>query len=300
MALVSSTNRLSTRRSRNAFPGITATGVYLVGPDFAGRMEPEQATGNIVADLVQSGDTAAVTAIDNGWLEKFEPVTAAGLDDKYKDDDGYVFASSATAFGIMYNTDMLDADEAPQGWEDLLDPEWKSKFIMSDPTKFGSTFSALAAILHDGRFGDDYVEDLAEQDIAFEASAPVAAAAVTSGQYPVNPIYVLSFFQRDKAAGGKVEFVFPTEGGVHLSPHYIGVVKGAPNPIAAQLLETWLFSPEGQAAQAEVGYYPLSPGAPGPSGYPPAEELDLFESFPLEDVNDILAENLVKVQAAFE
>lgn len=281
------------------FPEITVNGVYLVGPDYSAKLEGEVASGQHVADLVQAGDTSVSGQVGLDYFEDFDPVTAEGLDTVYQDPDGLVLGASATAFGYMHNTNLMSADEAPAGWEELLDPAYRGQIASDNVTRFGGGFSTLSHILWDGRLGESFVGDLAGQDLHFESSIPAAGTAVATGQYALHPFYPLSFYFRDKDKGAPVEFVFPTEGGVHISPHYLGLMKGAPNPDAGKLLMTWLFSPEGQQAAAEIGYYPLMPGAAGPPGYPSAEELDLFEPFPLENVNQIARDNLATVQAAF-
>ena len=130
-------------------------------------------------------------------------------------------------------------------------------------------------------------------------SSPVAGSAVATGQFAAQPFYPLAFFIRDKAKGAPVEFVFPTEGGVHLSPHYVGIIDGAPNPDAAKLLMAWLFTPEAQQLAADTGYYPLVSGQPGPDGLPTVDDLDLMKPFVLEDVGGVMAENLEIVKQAF-
>ncbi|RGE18955.1 ABC transporter substrate-binding protein [Leucobacter sp. wl10] len=286
-------------RFTERFPGIDVVGEYLVGPDLASRLEGEAASGQRTGDVINSGDTAVLNALNQGWVEPFRPKTAEGLPEEYSSEDGAVNAPFALAFGFAYNPELLGPDEVPAGWQDLLDPRLAGKMVTEDARKNGASFSALSKIMNDGRLGDDYVERLAAQDISFESTVPVAGQLVAAGQYALNPVYPLSFYMRDAAEGAPIEFVFPTEGGVHMSPHYAALLADAPNPTAAKLLLTWLFTPEAQAAAAEIAYYPLMPGAPGPADFPAADQLDLFAPFRLEDVNAITAKNLDTVKAVF-
>lgn len=281
------------------FPGISVDPVFLVGPNYAARLETEVASGNHVADLVQSGDTSVAPQIGLEYFEPFEPVTAEDVDDSYRDQSGTVVAATAAAFGHLYNTNEISEDEAPTGWEDLLDERFAGVMATEDLTAFGGGFSVLSRLAWDGRISDGFVENLAAQDIQFESQSAVAGTVVATGQRALHPFYPLGYYLRDVERGAPVDFVFPTEGGVHLSPHYLALMDGAPNPDAAKLLMTWLFTPEGQQAAAEVGLYPLVPGEPGPDGYPAADELDHLKPFPLEDVNRIASENLEIVNAAF-
>lgn len=282
------------------FPGISVTGVYILGPDYAAKIEAEFASGQHVADIVQAGDTAIASNIVAGYFEPFHPVGAQDVDaEAYADPAGTVWAASASTFGFLYNTSMLDEADAPRGWDDLLDPSLTGAMTSDDVTRNGAGFGTLSHLLWDGRFGAEWLDALAAQDITFQSSSPVAGSAVATGQYAVQPFYPMAFYLRDKAKNAPVEFVFPTEGGVHLSPHYLGVINGAPNPDAAKLLMAWLFSPEAQDAAAEVGYYPLVPGHAGPDGLPPADELDVLLPFNLDDVGSVMAGNLEIVKQAF-
>ncbi len=282
------------------FPGIEVKNVYILGPEYAAKMEGEFASGQHVADLVQAGDTSIAGEVGQNYFVHFEPVTAKGLDKKtYADATGTVMAASALPFGFMYNTNTMKAADAPKAWNDLTDPKYRGQMTSDDVTQFGGGFSTLAQMLYDGRYDDAYLKKLAGQGIAFQSSVAVAGTSVATGEHALEPFYPLSFYMRDKAKGAPVAFVFPTGGGVHLSPHYLGVVNGAPNLEGAELLMTWLFSPEAQKAAAAVGYYPLMPGQQGPADSPPADKVDLLKPFLLADVNKISADNLKRVKAAF-
>ncbi len=52
---------------------------------------------------------------------------------------------------------------------------------------------------------------------------------MATGQFALDPFYPYSFYLRDKEQGAPVAFVFPTEGGAHISPHYLGILKSARN-----------------------------------------------------------------------
>lgn len=281
------------------FPGITVTGTYLVGPEFDAKIQAEFASGQHVADMVQAGDTSVAPQLQQGKYVPFEPVTAGQLDDGFRDPTGHLTAATGSTFGFVYNTNLMQEADAPKGWEDLTDPALKGKMTSEEVARNGGAFGTLNHLLWDGRYTEDYLAALAGQDIALQASGPVAGAAVATGQFAVNPFYPYSFYLRDKAQGAPVEFVFPTEGGAHISPHYLGLLTGAPNPEAAKLLMTWLFTPEGQQAASDVGYYPLMPDSPAPQGYPSVNELDLLKPFPIAEVGQISAGNLAKVKAAW-
>ncbi|MQA84535.1 MAG: extracellular solute-binding protein [Streptosporangiales bacterium] len=281
------------------FPGIEVRGEFFVGPEMTSKINQEFATGKHIADIAQSGDTAIAPYLEQNRLEKFVPATAEGLDPSFRDPDSVVHSSSASTFGILYNTEQVEAAQAPKGWNDLLDPRWRGRMVMEDPTKFGGSFGTLNHLMFDGGYDERFVQRLSAQNVHLVATAAASGTAVATGEFPVAATYPYSFYIRDKAKGAPVEFVFPVDGGNHLSPHYLALLSGAPHPNAAKLL-TWLFTPEGQRALADAGYYPTMPKGPAPGEYPPVDELELLEPFPIAKVNDISAENLAAVKEAFK
>ncbi|WP_417510160.1 ABC transporter substrate-binding protein [Microbacterium sp.] len=281
------------------FPGITVNPVYILGPDLTAKLEAEFASGQHVGDLIQNGDAGIAGNLLADQLEPFKPVLAGELDEvAYGEPTGAAWAATAATFGFAYNTNLLSEDEAPATWDDLLDPALKGQMTSDNMTRNGAGMGTLSHVMWDGRLGDSWLSDFAAQDITFQASTPAAGAAVATGEFAVQPAYPMAFYLRDRASGAPVNWVLP-EDGVHLSPHYVALLKGGPNSDAAKLLMAWLFTPEAQQASAELGYYPLLPGEAGPNGLPPADELDLLKPISLTDVLEVHAKNLAEVKAAF-
>lgn len=282
------------------FPGIEVRGEYLAGPELDHKLEAEVASNQHVADVIDTGNTAVARHVELDRYLPFTPVTAQGLDPSFQDEGGTTHSAMASTFGIVYNTDQVSAEAAPTSWEDLLDPRWRGKIVMQDPTSFGGAFGALSKLLNDDRYDEQFVKDLHAQNPHLVAATPATGEAVAVGEFPLAAFYPYSFYVRDADRGAPVAFVFPVEGGNHLNPHYLGVVDGAPHPEAAKLLVAWLFSPEGQQAIADVGYYPTVPDGAAPGDYPPVNELDLLKAFTLPEVNTVAAEHLELVQAVFK
>ncbi|MGH6915438.1 MAG: ABC transporter substrate-binding protein, partial [Geminicoccales bacterium] len=52
--------------------------------------------------------------------------------------EGYAAPTSGEPMAIAYNSEMVSAEEAPQTWEDLLDPKWKGKLALTDAASASS------------------------------------------------------------------------------------------------------------------------------------------------------------------
>ncbi|WP_083459630.1 ABC transporter substrate-binding protein [Jiangella muralis] len=278
------------------YPGIEVSGEHLTGPDFDSKISNEFASGQHVGDLVQGGDTSVAGHIGEGLYVPYTPVTAEGLDPRWTEPTNTVHAAAALPFGIGYNTNAVEAGEAPQTWAELGDEAWRGRIVMDDPTVSGSSLSAFRALLADDRFGEQYLTTMAAQEPHNENGSQNTGAAVASGEFDIAGYYPYSFFIRESAKGAPMGFVFPTEGGSYVSGHYLGLIDGAPNPNAAKLLMNWLFTPEGQQALAAVGYYPTMPESDGPADFPPMRDLDLIRSTPLETVASETQQALATIQ----
>ena len=76
-----------------------------------------------------------------GLLMAYEAKNAADLaSDMYRDADGYWYGIYKGILGFMVNTEELErlGLEAPQGWDDLLKPEYQGLIWMSNPNTAGT------------------------------------------------------------------------------------------------------------------------------------------------------------------
>ncbi|MFZ0081400.1 MAG: hypothetical protein WAL13_20035, partial [Trebonia sp.] len=65
---------------------------------------------------------------------------------------------------------------------------------------------------------------------------------------------------------------------------YGGIVKGAPNPLAAQLYEDWMYTPQAAAAIASEGEYSTVLADAGPAGMPQLTAIKVFPFIPLSGI----------------
>ncbi|UED83253.1 ABC transporter substrate-binding protein [Streptomyces profundus] len=287
------------RTFEETFPGITVRTEVLQGPSLTARVNLEVASGRRAADLIQTGDTTMVALAETGRFQPNRPVTAAGLPDSVIDGEERFLGVSALPFVIAFNHDIVPADEAPRGWQELIDPRWRSMLVWDNPTAAGSALTTITHLLHDGRQDEAWLTAMAEQRLGLTPSAAGVSSAMATGEYPVAVSYPYGFYLSASAKGAPLTAVFPVDGGSHLSTHFLGLLDGAPHPRAARLLTAWLFSPRGQAALAEVGQYSLLPGAPPPDGLPPLDEIDRLAHLPADQAERYSRDTLQLTQRLF-
>ena len=78
---------------------------------------------------------------------------------------------------------------------------------------------------------------------------------------------------------------------------YGGQVKGAPDPLASQLYEDWLYTPQAAAAIAAEGAYSTVLGDAGPAGLPPLAGIPQLPVIPLGGITAADNASIKKAEA---
>jgi iron(III) transport system substrate-binding protein len=212
------------------------------------------------SDVVVAGAGPALAA--TGFTQAFSsPVLAAYPKDHIGPDGSY----AATRFsyqGIGFNTRLVPANEAPQTYQDLLDPKWRGKMVWSNSQDTGAPFfiTELRQIM-----GEDkalaYLKQLGQQNIAVQsASLRSILDQVIAGEYAVGISMAMHHIAISKAKGAPVDGTMPDP--VMARSESIVLLKNAPHPYAAMLLVDFILSEAGQKVFAESQYFPAHPGVP--------------------------------------
>ncbi len=155
--------------------------------------------------------------------------------------------------GILINTKLVGADEI-KSYQDLLDPKWKGKLVLTDPTNPSSGsqwFSKMTLVL-----GEDYMRAFVKQQPAISRNDRLNVEWVAQGKYPVGVALQSAQVWKFISEGAPVA-VIDTEVGA-LSPGHgcISLMKNAPHPNAARVFLNWLLSKEGQTAFVQGSFQP--------------------------------------------
>ena len=219
---------------------------------------------------------------------KYSPAAAATFPAKFKDKDGQLIAWRITPVGILYNTELVKATEAPKSLDELLDPKWQGKISMPDPSRHASTAQYLWNLQQvKGDKWMDFAKGLAKQKPMLVESYSTVPNAIVRGEAHLGISYIQYTGQTKGPIGfASIEHVFADPSDAALSAK-------AMNPNAAKLFIEYLCSAEGQKKVAETGEFVLSPGV-----YPAIKGADKIMSN-LYMMEDPSAETLAKIQGEF-
>jgi len=114
---------------------------------------------------------------DQYWIGRFD----FGWVDKAKQ---YVYAFEGTIAPVVW----VDRDAVPSSqlstFDQLLDPAWKGKIVMSDPRVAGSASGAIGFMY--GTKGADYLTKFLQQDLTIVDQQPAVAEALARGTFHVG------------------------------------------------------------------------------------------------------------------
>ena len=206
-------------------------------------------------DVVEAARVVQVFMRKDGLFAKYIAPSTETFPENFKEKDGLITAWRALPIGILYNTELVKANDLPKTFDALLDPKWKKKISMPDPTQHATTTQFLWNLEKiKGEKWLDFVKALAKQEPHMVESLAPVANAIIRGEAYVGIAYI-KYVQQYK---GPISYVamdkYLTE------PSYVSLSAKANNPNAGKLYIDYACSAEGQKAVAEDGEFVFYPG----------------------------------------
>lgn len=151
---------------------------------------------------------------------------------------------------LFYNSQLARPGEI-KSLDDLLDPKWKGKILINDPTITGTGNAALRTIMMFK--GEDYLKKLVDQNPTIIRDARLQTEWLAQGKYAVGIGPSFGIIKDFTAAGAPISYILPTEGAfLSNSPGVTMLARNATHPNASTVFINWVLSKEAQVEFARA------------------------------------------------
>lgn len=215
----------------------------------------ERQNGLYIPDVYVEGPTSPILVYKpRGILDSLDKAIFRPdvLDEKlwgygfgpYFDKDHYLGGGTGTVqTAVIINTNMVKPGDLTS-FLDLLQPKWKGKILLGDPTVEGGAASTMGSTLT--IMGEDYIRQLAEQIGAVTRDKRLVVEWVARGKYPLAFGAGTSIVIELINQGVPVDMVSFKEGHGTTASGVVVMFNRAPNPNAARLFANWFLSKDAQ------------------------------------------------------
>lgn len=166
-----------------------------------------------------------------GLLAAYISESASDIPDRFKDPEGYWTGFAARARVILYNTNLVKAETAPESIYDLLKPEFRGKTAVAQPI-FGTTYTHAAALFAclGKQEAERFFIDFKKNDCKI-VSGNLMAAKMTADGEAFACLTDTDDANEMLTAGKPVKMVFPDKNGIGtlILPNTVALIKNGPN-----------------------------------------------------------------------
>jgi len=239
-------------------PDIDVRWLDMGSQDVYDRLRSERA--NPQADVWFGGPSLILAqAAGDSLLDCWRPAWAGAMPARGRGAGDCYFAAYETPAVFLYAEKVVTPAEAPQDWDDLLDPKWKGKLIIRDPLASGTMRAVFGFLILRGmkQSGDTaagfaWLRRLDGQTKVYEQN-PALVSEKIARQEGLVTIWDLPDVLISRRRGMPIGYVFPKSGTVAIEDG-IAVVRGAKHLAAARAYVDFVGSVEMQLAAAREVY----------------------------------------------
>ena len=230
------------------YPFIKVEAYKADSPSVTRRMMEEYSANRPQADAIDLSVAGLRQMAEAGVLQPYRTpehrqFTPAAIEPK-----GYWTIDYESYVGLGFNTKLIPPDQAPNTYEDLLDPKWKGRMAVPGTSTLANWIGAMEMDK-----GEAFVKRFAPQSIrVYEVSARAVANLVVSGEVPLSPALFNSHMANSADQGAPVDW--RALGGVYATTGAMALAARAPHPNAAMLFIDFILSREGQTLYGKLGY----------------------------------------------
>jgi iron(III) transport system substrate-binding protein len=230
------------------------------------RAMTEYRAGNPLYDVVLNNSDPLVIMAQEGMIAKYDSPTAR----KYPNDQIDARFGPITRYGIVgvvYHKGLVKAEDAPKSIEDLVNPKYKGKLVMADPTLHVTTIQWLSSLdkIMAKEKTEKFIRDLAAMKPTLVESMLPVSERVANGEIPIGLTFV-KFAYSAAQSGAPLDYVRIDK--MLGDSHFVVLSNKAPHANAGKAFIDFYLDDESMKMLAQTGefvnrkgIYPPLPGA---------------------------------------
>jgi iron(III) transport system substrate-binding protein len=246
------------RRFEQLHPDVDVRWLDMGSQEVYDRLRSERA--NPQADVWFGGPaTIFARGARDSLLEPFRPSWAEAIAPHGRAPGDVYFAAYETPAVIVYAEQAVKPEQAPQDWDDLLAPRWKSKILIRDPLASGTMRAVWGMIIerglqqtHDTAAGFQWLRRLDAQTKEYVLNGPLLDQKIVRQEGLVT-IWDLPDILLSRRDGLPLGYVFP-KSGTPVIEDAIGVVRNARHGAQARAFVEYVGSVAAQLAATREAY----------------------------------------------
>jgi iron(III) transport system substrate-binding protein len=224
------------------------------------RALAEHRAGRPLFDVMVNNSGAIAIMKKEGLFARYiSPAASAFPQDEIDPDIGPAYRH--TPIGIIYNKSVVRPADVPKSLEDLLNPKYRGKLVMPDPTQHTTTMQWLASLykIMGKENAEKFISDLgATKPILAESFAP-SAERVSTGETPIA-ISLVRYVVTFAGSGAPVDYVRMNK--MLSTGQYVGLNHKAPRPNAGKAFIDFFLGAESMKLLAKAGEFVTLKGIP--------------------------------------
>ena len=248
------------------------------GSSILRRFQQEMDAGRVAVDVLTHSEPAAANALGKkGFFVAFKPVNFDKVPEAAKDPNGLFVGQRLNMMTHYLRSDKVAAADEPKTWDDLLDPKYKGKLVMTDPS-FTSLQVSVVGTMAKAR-GWPFYEKLRGNDVMIVQGNQQVSDMLKRGERLIAVGALDSYAADLKKEGHPIKTLYPPDG-VFVIPSPTSVIKGSPNPNAAKLFAQFMIGDTAQKIFPDDGGYSARVDIAPPQGSPDLKSLKII---PVDD-----------------
>jgi iron(III) transport system substrate-binding protein len=232
--------------------------------------------GKSVFDVMVNNSGAIQVMKKDGLFAKYISPAAKAFPKEVIDPQvGPVYRN--TPVGIVYNKALVAVADAPKSLEDLLNPKYRGKFVMPDPTQHTTTLQWLSSLykIMGNEKADKFIRDLgATKPLLVESFSP-SAERVSTGETPIA-ISLIRYTVTYGEKGAPVDYV--RLGKMLSTGQYLALSNKANHPNGGKAFIDFFLGDESMRILAKMGEFVNRKGI-----YPPLPGADKIRAVEMDD-----------------